>query len=111
MSQIIAMANRLQEAEQTIVELKRMLETETSPGHRGTAADRNRTTELEPHVEVEDNSVQDRANSVSAEFTSGELLSDLSLDEHGKVGGSTTSFIVSRLIGADLILRPYLCYL
>lgn len=98
MSQIIAMANRLQEAEQTIAELKKVLETESSPGYRGTSPNRSNVPALESHVEIEDNGVQDRADSVSAELTSGELLSDLSLNEHGKVCGSITSFIASRLI-------------
>ncbi|KAL2815054.1 fungal-specific transcription factor domain-containing protein [Aspergillus cavernicola] len=85
MSQIIAMANRLQEAEQTILKLKKALETEPSPVYHPTTANQSVSPASEGHLGHPGNSTQHRARSSSTEPTSEELLADLSRDEHGKI--------------------------
>ncbi len=82
MSQVIAMARRLQEAEQTIADLRKALEVK-APHH----AHVNGTV----NMEGSDGSLGRRhtaqlvMRSPPREPTSEELLSDLSLDGNGKV--------------------------
>lgn len=86
MSQIISMANRLQEAEQTILQLKKELERESSPLYNQTAlVNPTASSEHEVQPRHSENIDQHRVHILSNEPSSEELLSDLSLDEHGKV--------------------------
>ncbi|KAL2867481.1 Zn(II)2Cys6 transcription factor [Aspergillus lucknowensis] len=86
MSQIVAMANRLQEAEQTILRLQKALETQSSPNSTGTGEE---PSGVSPSSETRSGSGGDSAHTrprnQSNEPTSEELLSDLSLDGHGKI--------------------------
>lgn len=94
MSQIVAMAKRLQEAEQTIIELRNALEARPSPEHQtprmsdltsnisGTSSE---FAKAELVLGSQEGRLPRQARSPSKEPTSEELLSDLSLDEHGKV--------------------------
>lgn len=86
MSQVIAMANRLQEAEQTILRLKEALEAGSSPALQQTDfANPSASPALEARKERRNNPTQQPGQTFFKEPTSEELLSDLSLDEHGKV--------------------------
>lgn len=86
MSQIISMASRLQEAEQTILQLRKDLERESAPLYNQTAlVNATASPEHEVQPQHRDNIAQHRVHIPSNGPTSEELLSDLSLDEHGKV--------------------------
>jgi hypothetical protein len=86
MSQIISMANRLQEAEQTILQLRKDLERGSSPLYNQTAlANTTASPEHEVQPQHREDIAQHRVHIPLNESTSEELLSDLSLDEHGKV--------------------------
>lgn len=86
MSQVIAMANRLQEAEQTILRLKEALETGSSRVlQQSDFANPIASPALEARAERRNNPTQHQGQILTKEPTSEELLSDLSLDEHGKV--------------------------
>jgi hypothetical protein len=86
MSQIIAMANRLQEAEKTIIRLKEALETGSSPALQQTDfSNPSASPALEARTVSRNNPTQLQGQIFSKEPTSEELLLDLSLDEHGKV--------------------------
>ena len=94
MSQIIAMAKRLQEAEQSVFELKKALDSKPSPPPSQSIDDitPTMTRRGSEHSSIGDlhsvrreSFVRPQGRSPSKEPTSEELLSDLSLDEHGKV--------------------------
>ncbi|GAD99980.1 hypothetical protein FG01795.1 [Paecilomyces variotii No. 5] len=88
MSQIIAMANRLQEAERTILELRKALEaaemsspdnTQGSTAHQSTSPDSAAASARGGDPD------QNRSGKSTDEHLGEELLSDLSLDENGKI--------------------------
>ena len=117
MSQIIAMANRLQEAEQTILRLKGALEAASPPTVQQTAsANPSASSVSETQPERMDNRTRHQDQILSKEPTSEELLSDLSLDEYGKVSNSTTSHLLSydyapvfiHIFGIDILLRTHI---
>lgn len=88
MSQIVAMASRLQEAEQMILQLKKQLEMESEPvSKQPGSANVTTSPASESRLEHRATRAQPHVRSLSNEPTSEELLSDLSLDEHGKVSG------------------------
>lgn len=72
MSQVLAMATRLQEAEETISQLKEALEARTS------------TQPPDSNIRQDLTSV---SSSPSQPLTPGEIQSDLSIDAKGEVGG------------------------
>ncbi|KAL4757111.1 uncharacterized protein BDW70DRAFT_163858 [Aspergillus foveolatus] len=86
MSQIVAMAKRLQEAEQTILRLQQALEAQ-SPDSNGTNIDSpdSASPRFEARLGIGGNSARMRPRNPSNEPGSEELLSDLSLDEHGMI--------------------------
>ena len=94
MSQIVAMAKRLQEAEQAVLDLKRALDAKPSIASSDLADDftptvTRRGSEQSSVGDLKsvrrESFVRAQGRSPSKEPTSEELLSDLSLDEHGKV--------------------------
>lgn len=87
MSQIVAMAKSLQDAEQTILRLQQALEAQ-SPDSNGTNLESpdSSSPRFEARLGTGGSSAHMRPRNPSNEPASEELLSDLSLDEHGKVG-------------------------
>ncbi|KAL4779966.1 fungal-specific transcription factor domain-containing protein [Aspergillus varians] len=111
MSQIIAMANRLQEAEQTIIMLKKELEREHSPVYHPTSVNliaSPASPASEHYMAHNGNLNQYRAHSSSTEPTS-EELSDLSRDKHGKISyyGPTSAIHEPALATPPADLQPY----
>ena len=93
MSQIISMANRLQEAEQTILQLSKDLERGSSPLYNQTAlANATASPEHEIQPQHREDITRHRVHIPLNEPTSEELLSNLSLDEHGKVSINTICY-------------------
>ncbi|KAL3428886.1 fungal-specific transcription factor domain-containing protein [Aspergillus tetrazonus] len=86
MSQIVAMAKSLQDAEQTILRLQQALEAQ-SPDSNGTNLESpdNASPRFEARLGTGGSSAHMRPRNLSNEPASEELLSDLSLDEHGKI--------------------------
>jgi hypothetical protein len=121
MSQIIAMARRLQEAEETIAELKSAIAARPpQPQNVGASVDptdipvvgeRSRGYALpSSSLDIRHNFDRPPGRSPSKEPLSEELLSDLSLDEHGKAsipGHSLSSALNTRLtiLRADILPR------
>lgn len=97
MTQIIAMAKRLQEVEQANADLERALESEKSSHGEKSADDATRLDTIERRVASGDQasdpsssvqhfpSIGQSSSSVMAVTEQEKLVSDLSLDENGKV--------------------------
>ncbi|KAL4751810.1 hypothetical protein BDW72DRAFT_192670 [Aspergillus terricola var. indicus] len=86
-SQIVAVAKRLQEAEQTILKLQQALEAQSSPGSNGTNLESpdGASPRSDTLLSTAGTSARIGPRNLSNEPASEELLSDLSLDEHGKI--------------------------
>ena len=98
MSQIIAMANQLQEAEKTIHKLTRALDAQSSLVVQQTTltSQGGAPAALESTWEPRGSATRPPDETVPAEPTSEELLSNLSLDGHGKVCGAVVLCPIAR---------------
>lgn len=121
MSQIIAMARRLQEAEETIAELKSTIAArQPQLQHISASVDPTDISVVgeqsggnptpSSSLDIRHSFDRPQGRSPSKEPLSGELLSDLSLDEHGKAsipGPSPGSALNTRLtiLRADILPR------
>jgi len=92
MSQIMAMAKRLQDAEQTVADLRRALEVRGQSHSRNVASSSASDSPMETNAASDPGHVPQRRHtsqvivrSPSREPTSEEMLSDLSLDSNGRV--------------------------
>jgi hypothetical protein len=85
MSQVIAMAKRLQEAEETVLELKKALDSRSVTRQNQLPPRQGGVDPVHPSI----GAFEPVHKETSKESTSEELLSDLSLDEHGKVSSSS----------------------
>lgn len=89
------MAVRLQEAEQTILQLRKDLEKESSPLYdQATLVEPTASLEHEPQPQHRDSVAQHHVAIASNGPTSEELLSDLSLDENGKVSNRMNRILI-----------------